>query len=70
MLIEPGSCAGTWATAATQQIESDAIKAGILSAKKPLSAQQLLACTPQQDGCTYGSIEDASAYWRPQPLSL
>jgi len=57
-----GSCAGTWATAAVQQIESDAIKAGILSSKKPLSVQQLLSCTPQQDGCTFGAIEDAYEY--------
>jgi len=54
-----GDCAGSWATAAVQQIESDAIKGGILSTMRPLSAQQILSCTPDQQGCSYGDIEDA-----------
>lgn len=54
-----GSCGGSWAIAAVEQIESDAIKEGIISADRPLSAQQLLSCVSGQQGCTYGSIEDA-----------
>jgi len=57
-----GDCAGSWATAAAQQIESDAIKSGIISASKDLSAQQILSCTSQRYSCTWGDIEDAYTY--------
>jgi len=59
-----GSCGGSWATAATEQIESDALKAQIITStsKDSLSVQQILSCTPQQDGCTYGTTDDAYTY--------
>jgi len=57
-----GSCGGSWATAAVSQVESDAIKEGILTKTRPLSVQQVLSCTAGQDGCTYGAIEDAYDY--------
>lgn len=57
-----GSCAGSWATAAAEQIESDAIIAGIITTTEDLSAQQILSCTPKQDGCTSGDISAAYDY--------
>jgi len=54
-----GDCAGSWAIAAAEQIESDAIKAGIITTRTELSAQQILSCTTKQSGCSYGDIGDA-----------
>ena len=57
-----GSCAGSWAIAAAEQIESDGIIGGVITANDDLSAQQILSCTDGQDGCSGGSLEDAIAY--------
>jgi C1A family cysteine protease len=57
-----GSCGGSWAIAAVSQVESDAIKEGLLTKTRPLSVQQVLSCTAGQDGCNYGEIEDAYDY--------
>ena len=57
-----GSCAGSWAIAAAEQIESDGIIGGVITVNDALSAQQILSCTDGQDGCSGGSLEDAIAY--------
>jgi len=57
-----GSCASSWAFAAVEQIESDAIRAGYLDINTPLSVQEFVSCAGESSPCTYGTIEDAYAY--------
>jgi len=45
-----GYCGSCWAFSAVQQIESDAIRAGLLTTKDKLSSQQVVSC----DSTTYG----------------
>lgn len=54
--------AASWAFAAAQQIESDAIRKGYLGTSDSLSVQQLLDCNTGSDGCTSGSLESAYDY--------
>jgi len=49
-LTSPGYCGSCWAFSAVQQIESDAIRAGLLTTKDKLSSQQVVSC----DSTTYG----------------
>jgi hypothetical protein len=41
---DQGYCASCWAFSAVAQVESDAIRAGLLTVAEPLSVQQLVSC--------------------------
>jgi len=59
---DSGSCGGSWAIAAANQVESDVMANNIQTRSKDFSSQQLLSCTPNQGGCMYGNMEDAFSY--------
>jgi C1A family cysteine protease len=49
-----GYCGSCWAFSATQQIESDSIRAGYLTTEDKLSVQQVVSCDTYDDGCDGG----------------
>jgi cathepsin F len=56
-------CRGaSWAFAGAEQIESDAIRKGIITTSDYLSAQQFISCVTNSSGCDSGSIESVYAY--------
>lgn len=55
-----GGCGSCWAHAATEQIESDAIR--LLGKSYQLSTQQATSCDKNSGGCNGGSIESAYNY--------
>jgi cysteine peptidase B len=57
-----GYCASSWAFSAVSQIESDAVRAGLMLQDDPLSTQQLLSCDDSNDGCRGGSTIKAYQY--------
>ena len=57
-----GCRAASWAFAAAQQIESDAVRKGYITLDQTLSVQQLLDCNTGSAGCTSGSLESAYDY--------
>ena len=68
---DQGVCASCWAFSASQQIESDAIRAGLISVGTKLSTQQILSCDTtdnnimtQNLGCDGGYTEGAFDYIR------
>ena len=54
-----GSC---WAFSATEQIESDAIRLGLLTTNDPLSVEQIVQCDTTDYGCGGGNTETAFEY--------
>jgi len=54
--------AASWAFAAAQQIESDAIRKSVLTTSDALSVQQLLSCNTNSTGCVSGSLESTYSY--------
>ena len=68
---DQGYCASCWAFSASQQVESDAVRAGLLGYGTALSAQQLVSCDTtdnqvmtQNLGCDGGYTEGAFDYIR------
>ncbi len=59
---DQGYCGSCWAFSATEQIESDAIRAGYLSLGTLLSEQQIVSCDPYDLGCDGGNTETAYYY--------
>ncbi len=59
---DQGYCGSCWAFSATEQIESDAIRAGYLSYGTLLSEQQIVSCDPYDLGCDGGNTETAYYY--------
>ena len=57
-----GSCGGCWAVSTTEQTESDAIRAGLITPNQPLSFQQLLSCDTNDYGCSGGWTETGLEY--------
>jgi len=57
-----GSCGGCWAVSTTEQVESDAIRSGLLKTDQPLSFQQLLSCDTNDYGCQGGWTESGMEY--------
>jgi C1A family cysteine protease len=49
-----GYCGSCWAFSATEQIESDSIRAGYLTTDDKLSVQQIVSCDKMDDGCDGG----------------
>jgi len=51
---DQGYCGSCWAFSAVQQLESDAIRAGLMTVDEPLSVQQLVSCDTNDYGCDGG----------------
>jgi len=60
---DQGQCGSCWAFSATEQMESMAIKAGVIKGNEPLAVQQIVSCDHDQDeGCNGGDTPTAYAY--------
>eukprot|EP01035_Chromulina_nebulosa_P017922 gene17922-23543_t len=59
---DQGYCGGCWSFSAVAQIESDAIRAGLLTTSDSLSVQQVLSCQSSDWQCMGGFTEDAFQY--------
>jgi len=59
---DQGYCGSCWAFSATEQIESDAIRLGLLTTSDTLSPEQIVQCDTMDDGCDGGNTETAFEY--------
>ena len=59
---DQGYCGSCWAFSATEQIESDAIRLGLLTTSDALSPEQIVQCDSVDDGCDGGNTETAFDY--------
>ena len=59
---DQGYCGSCWAFSATEQIESDAIRLGLLTTEDLLSPEQIIQCDNVDDGCNGGNTETAFDY--------
>lgn len=59
---DQGYCGSCWAFSATEQIESDAIRLGLLTTSETLSPEQIVQCDTMDDGCDGGNTETAFEY--------
>eukprot|EP01038_Epipyxis_sp_PR26KG_P005640 gene5640-7786_t len=59
---DQGYCGSCWAFSATEQIESDAIRAKLLTTSDELSPQQIVSCDKIDYGCSGGWTEMAYEY--------
>lgn len=59
---DQGYCGSCWAFSATEQIESDAIRLGLLTTSETLSSEQIVQCDTMDDGCDGGNTETAFEY--------
>jgi len=59
---DQGYCGSCWAFSATEQIESDAIRIGLLTTSDALSPEQIVQCDTVDDGCDGGNTETAFEY--------
>lgn len=57
-----GYCGSCWAFSATSQIESDAIREGLLSKTEHLAPEQITQCTEASFGCDGGNTNFAYRY--------
>lgn len=57
-----GRCGSCWAFSAIQQVETDAIRAGLLTPNETLSIQQVLSCDGASEGCNGGTTDAAYQY--------
>ena len=57
---DQGYCGSCWAFSATEQLESDSIRTGLLTVSDTLSPQQIVSCDASSFGC--GGGYTASAY--------
>jgi hypothetical protein len=61
---DQGYCGSCWAFSATEQIESDSIRLGLLTTSDTLSTEQIVQCDTVDDGCGGGNTETAFEYVR------
>lgn len=61
---DQGYCGSCWAFSATEQIESDAIRLGLLTTSDTLSPEQIVQCDSVDDGCDGGNTATAFEYVR------
>ncbi len=59
---DQGYCGSCWAFSATEQLESDSIRAGLLTVSDTLSPQQIVSCDDTDLGCDGGDTETAYEY--------
>lgn len=59
---DQGYCGSCWAFSATEQLESDAIREGLLTTSTYLSEQQVVSCDVYDWGCEGGNTETAYMY--------
>jgi C1A family cysteine protease len=59
---DQGYCGSCWAFSATEQIESDAIRLGLLTRDDILSPEQIVQCDTVDDGCNGGNTATAFNY--------
>ena len=59
---DQGYCGSCWAFSATEQIESDAIRLGLLTTSDALSPEQIVQCDTIDDGSDGGNTETAVEY--------
>jgi len=59
---DQGYCGSCWAFSASEQIESDSIRSGILTTSDSLSPQQIVSCDHYDYGCNGGNTESAYEY--------
>lgn len=59
---DQGYCGSCWAFSATEQLESDSIRTGLLTTTDTLSAQQIVSCDSVDWGCGGGDTVTAYAY--------
>jgi hypothetical protein len=59
---DQGYCGSCWAFSATEQIESDAIRLGLLTTSDTLSPEQIVQCDSVDDGCDGGNTATAFDY--------
>eukprot|EP01034_Spumella_vulgaris_P024000 gene24000-30287_t len=59
---DQGYCGSCWAFSATEQIESDAIRLGLLTTDETLSEQQIISCDTDDYGCSGGNPLYAYSY--------
>ena len=61
---DQGYCGSCWAFSATEQIESDSIRLGLLTTSDALSPEQIVQCDSIDDGCNGGNTGTAFEYVR------
>lgn len=59
---DQGYCGACWAYSVTEQMQADAIRAGLITLNISLSAQQILSCDTSSFGCGGGWTERAYQY--------
>lgn len=59
---DQGYCGSCWAFSATEQIESDSIRLGLLTTNDTLSPEQIVQCDKIDEGCDGGNTETAFEY--------
>jgi len=59
---DQGYCGSCWAFSATEQIESDSIRLGLLNTNITLSPEQIVQCDSVDAGCNGGNTETAFEY--------
>ena len=59
---DQGYCGACWAYSVTEQMQADAIRAGLITLNVSLSAQQILSCDTASFGCGGGWTERAYQY--------
>lgn len=59
---DQGYCGACWAYSVTEQMQADAIRAGLIDLNISLSAQQILSCDSASFGCGGGWTERAYQY--------
>jgi cysteine peptidase B len=69
-VIDQGYCGSCYAFSTVFQIESDAIRAGLLTTSDSLSAQELINCDTEDMGCDGGWTELGFSYAMQNGLSL
>lgn len=61
---DQGYCGSCWAFSATEQIESDSIRLGLLTINDTLSPEQIVQCDSVDEGCNGGNTATAFEYVR------
>jgi C1A family cysteine protease len=69
-IIDQGFCGSCWAFSTAFQMESDAIRAGLLTTSDSLSAQELISCDSNDLGCDGGWTELGFSYAMENGLHL
>lgn len=67
---DQGVCGSCWSFSVASQVESDAIRANLLTNKDSLSAQQVLSCEKIDQQCEGGFTENGFRYAKEHGLAL